>query len=88
MTFDVSDSLPAVTRGGRPLNKTAQEFVEAVHDNEGKWVSMGPSEDCSRTTLQYYVRCFREGNPKFVKEGYTAEAQIRDYKLYVKVVKA
>ena len=88
MTFDVSDNLPAPRVGGRPLNKTAQEFVEAVHANEGKWVSMGPSKACSRTTLQYYARSFRSGNPKFVKNGYTADAQIRDYKLYAKVVKA
>lgn len=87
MNFDVSEDLPAAGRAGRPLNNTAQQFVEAVHANEGKWVSMGPSDDCSRTTLQYYVRCFREDNPKFVKEGYHGEAQIRDYKLYAKVEK-
>ena len=87
MNFDVSEDLPAAGRAGRPLNNTAQQFVEAVHANEGRWVSMGPSDDCSRTTLQYYVRCFREDNPKFVKEGYHGEAQIRDYKLYAKVEK-
>lgn len=87
MNFGVFESLPASGRAGRPLNPTAQQYVEAVHANEGKWVSMGPSEDCSRTTLHYYARCFRGGNPKFVKEGYHAEAQIRDYKLYTKVEK-
>lgn len=87
MTFTVHDELPPSGYRGRPLNKEVQKFVEAVHENEGSWVSLEEGEGHKRTSLQYYANCFREQKAKYVKEGYHAEAQIRDYKLFVKVVK-
>lgn len=87
MSFEVVDELPESGYRGRPLNKDAQAFVEAVHENAGSWVALGEGKGHKRTTLQYYCTCFRKQQDKYVKEGYHAEAQIRDYKLYVKVEK-